>query len=355
MHETKHLREQAVGEIESFYRQETMRVCSELYESLYSARFSRLSAVPWGAHLRYLTGGARLEAEPIFKDSNITEAVKRISEQPFHPIFLGGGDGKFAEYNTTAACVFENFELSKDRRVRDLYDEGMIFRHDDPGVKTSDKDVFRAARKERERVDPDRPAWTQGNELVFFRLGRDRKRLLNPVTARLFVTTLHHKDLGSRPIGTMGVMTVPLYLQEARRQEPPRTVFVSMPFAPDWSRPVYSALQCGIRAAGYEPIRVDEQRTMAINTRIRTAIEEAAFVIADVTDGNPNVMHEVGYANGIRKDVILITQSIHAHPFNLVDVTKRLYDPRKLSDLSKTAFEELKGIGPYSLQVGTKT
>ena len=50
---------------------------------------------------------------------------------------------------------------------------------------------------------------------------------------------------------------------------------------------------------------------------VRDAIDGASLVIADVTGVNPNVMWELGYAQALRKPVLLLTQDPGKVPFDL--------------------------------------
>jgi nucleoside 2-deoxyribosyltransferase len=58
----------------------------------------------------------------------------------------------------------------------------------------------------------------------------------------------------------------------------------------------------GISVFSLEDITAGED----ISSSISRTIQRADFVIADITESNPNVMYEVGYAHGLRKPVILI-------------------------------------------------
>ena len=56
-------------------------------------------------------------------------------------------------------------------------------------------------------------------------------------------------------------------------------------------------------------IRVDqhaEGATAQISDRIFRDIEKAGLVIADLSSGRPNIPHEIGYAMGLKKDLIII-------------------------------------------------
>jgi len=49
-------------------------------------------------------------------------------------------------------------------------------------------------------------------------------------------------------------------------------------------------------------------------------------VVAELTSRNPNVMYELGLSHGIRKPVILISQTIDDVPFDLRAIRCILYD-----------------------------
>jgi hypothetical protein len=54
-----------------------------------------------------------------------------------------------------------------------------------------------------------------------------------------------------------------------------------------------------------------------VRTEIRRAIEAADLVVADVTEHNPNVMLEIGYAQARGKKLVLITDDPGTVPFDL--------------------------------------
>jgi hypothetical protein len=59
---------------------------------------------------------------------------------------------------------------------------------------------------------------------------------------------------------------------------------------------------------GYEVIRADDMYTTGLIIEdITRAIQESSLVIADITPNNPNVYYEVGYAHGINKSTILLS------------------------------------------------
>jgi hypothetical protein len=94
--------------------------------------------------------------------------------------------------------------------------------------------------------------------------------------------------------------------------------FVIMPF----DRAVDDLYELGIKAAceaaGADCARADKQIFVeSIPERIHADIERADLVIAELTDRNPNVYYETGYAHGLSKPVLLLTTSAEDIPFDL--------------------------------------
>jgi hypothetical protein len=98
----------------------------------------------------------------------------------------------------------------------------------------------------------------------------------------------------------------------------PPFAFVVMSFAPEFN----DVYELGIRPAcegiGAQCARVDEQIFLeSILERIYAQIESADIVIAEMTGRNPNVFYEAGYAHGLGRPVVLLTQSADDIPFDL--------------------------------------
>lgn len=55
-------------------------------------------------------------------------------------------------------------------------------------------------------------------------------------------------------------------------------------------------------------------------------INQSAFVIADVTGKNPNIMYELGIVQSIGKPAILITQEMDKIPFDTIDFRHYEYE-----------------------------
>lgn len=94
--------------------------------------------------------------------------------------------------------------------------------------------------------------------------------------------------------------------------------FVLMPFGKDWSDRVYLKLiRKTVEAMGLQCLRADDLYGQIIIEDIWVKINQCAFVIADVTTRNSNVMYELGIVHTIAKPAILITQDVSHIPFDL--------------------------------------
>ena len=87
-------------------------------------------------------------------------------------------------------------------------------------------------------------------------------------------------------------------------------VFVAMPFRSELDDTYHYGIQNAVRAAGFVCERADLATFIGdvmqwVQNRIRTS----SLVIPDLTDANPNVYLEVGYAWGCGVPVVLLTQA----------------------------------------------
>jgi hypothetical protein len=87
-------------------------------------------------------------------------------------------------------------------------------------------------------------------------------------------------------------------------------VFIAMPFRDDMEDTFVFGIQGPVNAAGYLCERVDFTTfTGDVLARIKSRIETASLVIADLTGANPNVYLEVGYAWGKGRPTLLIAKT----------------------------------------------
>jgi nucleoside 2-deoxyribosyltransferase len=103
--------------------------------------------------------------------------------------------------------------------------------------------------------------------------------------------------------------------------------FVLMPFSPAFDDAYKLAIKPACDVAGAYAERVDEQIfSGSILERIYNQISKADLVIADMSERNPNVFYEVGYAHAIGKTTVLITRSAEDIPFDLKHFPHIVYE-----------------------------
>ena len=119
-------------------------------------------------------------------------------------------------------------------------------------------------------------------------------------------------------------------------------VFVLMPFDEKFNDIYKFGIKGAAEDAGAHAERVDEQIfTEGILDRIFTQISKADVVVADMTDRNPNVFYEVGYAHALGKITLLLTQAVKDIPFDLKHRPHIVYEG-KIDALRKALADRLR-------------
>jgi hypothetical protein len=102
--------------------------------------------------------------------------------------------------------------------------------------------------------------------------------------------------------------------------------FVLMPFTEPWSNEVWTKMiRPTVEELGLQCLRADSTHGLSIIEDIWTSMNQSAFIIADLTKVNPNVMYEIGIVHTIGKPNILITQDISSKPFDVSHLRKYPY------------------------------
>jgi hypothetical protein len=119
------------------------------------------------------------------------------------------------------------------------------------------------------------------------------------------------------------------------------TCFIIQPFDGDkYDKRYESVYAPAIRNAKLDPYRVDRDSSVTIPIQeIENGIKNSVLCFADITEDNPNVWFELGYAIGVQRDVILVCSKERTTRFPF-DVQHR-----NIINYSATApqdFEELK-------------
>lgn len=84
--------------------------------------------------------------------------------------------------------------------------------------------------------------------------------------------------------------------------------FVVMQFSDEYNALYTDVIKPACEQYNYEVVRADDMYTTGLIIEdITTSIRNSALVIADITPNNPNVYYEVGYAHGIGKPTILLS------------------------------------------------
>lgn len=99
-------------------------------------------------------------------------------------------------------------------------------------------------------------------------------------------------------------------------------VFVVMSFKESGQyKDLYASIKRVCSEFDYDAKRVDESNLhKRIISEIMKQVRQSAFVIADVTESKPNVFYELGFADGVGKEVILVAQKGTELPFDITDV-----------------------------------
>lgn len=105
--------------------------------------------------------------------------------------------------------------------------------------------------------------------------------------------------------------------------------FVLMPFGKPWSDWVYKdVIREPLEANGYNVRRADEKEGRIIMEDVWREINRSEFIIAEMTDLNPNVMYELGIVDTVGKPVVALFQGAPADdlPFDLKHYRTATYE-----------------------------
>jgi hypothetical protein len=106
----------------------------------------------------------------------------------------------------------------------------------------------------------------------------------------------------------------------------PEFCFLLMPFREAWSDEVWTLLDKIIGNCGFRCQRADEKDGRIIMDDIWESVCRARVIVADLTAKNPNVTYEVGLADVLGKDVILLSQNPSDVPFDFLGVRLITYE-----------------------------
>ena len=123
-------------------------------------------------------------------------------------------------------------------------------------------------------------------------------------------------------------------------------VFVIMPFISDDSADILTAIRDECTKLGLKAQRVDENIGSGfVIGEITKLIEDAEFIICDLTLERPNVYYELGYAHGVGNeadDILLIAKKGTVLHFDVAPFRVQFY--RSTEDLRSIVRTKLKGM-----------
>ena len=120
-------------------------------------------------------------------------------------------------------------------------------------------------------------------------------------------------------------------------------VFVAMPFKEDMDDTYHYGIQSAVNAAGYLCERADlSSFTGDVLEFVKSRIRSASLVVADLTEANPNVYLEVGYAWGVGVPTVLLVRKTDEVKFDVRGQRRLAYGRiRELEELLTTELRSL--------------
>jgi CheY-like chemotaxis protein len=97
-------------------------------------------------------------------------------------------------------------------------------------------------------------------------------------------------------------------------------VFVAMPFAPKHANLYTRGIVPAVRAAGFQCYRVDEvAHNRGIQNVIFDLVRGSKLVVFIADDANPNAYYEAGFADAMRKEVVIVARALDELRFDIAN------------------------------------
>ena len=119
--------------------------------------------------------------------------------------------------------------------------------------------------------------------------------------------------------------------------------FILMPFNEDFDG-IYGNIKKSLNDHGFVCNRADEiLGSKPIMNTILNEILKSQFIIADLTNQNPNVFYELGVAHTFKdaQNIILMTQKVQDIPFDIRHINNIIYNPNNLKYLTSSIIKTL--------------
>lgn len=130
-------------------------------------------------------------------------------------------------------------------------------------------------------------------------------------------------------------------LSRSRSQD---VIFAAMPFSREYDDTFFVAMSYAARSVGATCQRIDHTDfTGDITEEIRRLIGSSVAVIVDLSESNPNVLYEAGYAHALGKPSVLICSSpLDALPFDVRNWNTLAYVRGQTTKLQRPLANRLK-------------
>lgn len=186
--------------------------------------------------------------------------------------------------------------------------------------------------------------FVEKDESVFERL---QERIAFLVDKKILVV-----DGGATYLASYSARSMPKAEQQGHIQLKEKHVFVAMPFDKSFDDVYFYGIKEAVECNGRVSERTDQAFfTEDIIVRIKKRIVDSEFIIADISGNNPNVLYEIGLADGVslvnlkednrkkrkketEKKIILITQEDKI-PFDIQTRNTIRYDRFNIHDLEE--------------------
>jgi hypothetical protein len=178
-------------------------------------------------------------------------------------------------------------------------------------------------------------------EVIIVEGNRGRARRLNDVLKQLLpsgaISTIVQKGLENNQDNSEKLRTAGFTSASKNH------VFVAMPFKDEMDDIYHYGIQGAVRAAGFLCERADiASFTGDVMDWVRKRVRTAALMVADLTEANPNVYLEVGYAWGCEIPTVLLVKDTDHLRFDTQGQRCLLYN--KIKDLEDSLTKELKTL-----------
>lgn len=109
--------------------------------------------------------------------------------------------------------------------------------------------------------------------------------------------------------------------------------YVLMPYTKEWSKNVKRTIRNAVLSNNLSFRIAEEEIGTSIMKDVWKGLCETRIVIADLSEANPNVAYEVGLADALGKQTILLAQDVKSVPFDFAGKRLLLYRLDRLDEL----------------------